>query len=109
MLALLGYVLIGLFTGLVAKRAMPLKITDGSFALGLVGMIGSLLGGLAVTLLFSYGRSYDYWYGYTMVKDAGQAHASGLPAYWISFITALAGALLALSIYKLMRADVHNT
>lgn len=108
MLALLVYILIGFFTGLIARKHMPIRIDDGAFTQPFVGVLGAVFLGLATVLLFGYGRAYDYWYGYTYVAETDTNHGSGLPAYWMSYISAIVGALGSLALYRLVRARRLN-
>ncbi len=101
MLAVLGYALIGFVTGLISKKYMPGKVVDGSISLSLLGIFGAVTGGLLCLALFSYGRAYDYLYGYTHVYSSD--NGATLPAYWMSFLTAMIGAILVLAVYKLVK------
>ncbi len=102
MLLLLGYILIGLFAGYTSKFIMPGKVPDKAFSLALLGMIGSIIGGLLVFMLFSYGRTHAYLYGFTYLYPTENSGVT-LPAFWLSLFSAASGAVLILAVYKLIR------
>lgn len=101
MLAVLGYALIGFVTGLVSKKFMPGKVADGYLSLSLLGVLGAVIGGLLCLILLNYGRAYDYLYGYIHIYSTD--NGATLPAYWMSILTAMIGAILALAVYKLIK------
>lgn len=80
------------------------KETGGRLVpLALLGGVGGFLGGLSSFLWFGYGRAHDYLYGYTHVYESPGAT---LPAFWMSFIFALIGALLLVALYRLIKGGL---
>jgi uncharacterized membrane protein YeaQ/YmgE (transglycosylase-associated protein family) len=104
----LGYVLIGVATGLLAKAYYKSFQAERSGVLIILGIAGALGGGGIVYLLFRMAYAYDFGYGWARFPDIG-ANVSGLPGYWISLIVSIAGSILVLSIFKLFRARELET
>lgn len=98
---ILAFALLGTGTGLMAYRFMPRVVPDRPLPLALFGAAGGLAGGLSSLVLFGYGRAHDYLSGYTGVYEGA---AETLPAYWMSPLFALVGALLVLAVYRLVRS-----
>jgi len=98
MIYLVAYLLIGIGSGLIARRYMPEEIPDGPLAHAAVGAAGGLLGGYLARAMFLAGNNYDYNYGWHFYQD-GLTH----PGTWISLITSMVGAVLLLACYKLVR------
>jgi uncharacterized membrane protein YeaQ/YmgE (transglycosylase-associated protein family) len=98
----LGYVLIGIATGLLAKAYYGSFQQERSDVLVILGIVGALGGGGIVYLLFRMSYAYDFGYGWTRFPDVG-ADLSGLPGYWISLIVSLAGSIFVLAVFKLFR------
>jgi uncharacterized membrane protein YeaQ/YmgE (transglycosylase-associated protein family) len=96
----LGYMLIGLATGLLAKAYYRSFQGERSGVLVVLGLIGALGGGGVAYLLFRMSYAYDYGYGWARFPDVG-ADVSGLPGYWISLIVSIAGSIFVLAIFKL--------
>jgi uncharacterized membrane protein YeaQ/YmgE (transglycosylase-associated protein family) len=101
-LYVLGYVLIGVATGLLAKAYYGSFKGERSSVLVTLGLAGALGGGGIVYLLFRMSHAYDYGYGWALFPDVGP-DASGLPGYWISLIVSVAGSILVLAVYQLFR------
>ena len=109
MLYLLAYVLIGAVAGLAATKFLP-SVPARPTPLILLGIGGALIGGLAGVAVVTYGRGYDYLYGYTHVANDGRSGAT-VPAYWMSLISAIFGAVTVLAVYKFIkfkRTDVRR-
>src|SRR5258708_40049249 len=101
-LYVLGYVLIGVATGLLAKAYYGSFQGERSSILVILGIVGALGGGGVVYLLFRMSYAYDYGYGWARFPDVG-ADVSGLPGYWISLIVSVAGSILVLAVFQLFR------
>ena len=101
MLAVLFYAVIGLVTGLIAKRIMSGSDRGSALTLAVVGLIGALVSGLGTNALLSYGRQTAFHYG---PDHATGTYGTGLPAYWMSYLMAIVGAIFVLAIYKLIKA-----
>jgi uncharacterized membrane protein YeaQ/YmgE (transglycosylase-associated protein family) len=96
----LAFVVIGIGTGLVARRHMPGGEQFGLMAHLLVAAVGAVVGGLAWLVLLGAGWLDD---GRAEVGH-GYSHLSTehtLPGYWISLVIALATAMLLTAIFKL--------
>lgn len=89
LIIMLNFVLIGLGTAFLARKVMPHDLPDGALSLSLSGMAGGFAGGLLGLVLF----------GYTGADDETGAL---LLSYWLSPFFALAGALLALALHRLV-------
>jgi uncharacterized membrane protein YeaQ/YmgE (transglycosylase-associated protein family) len=101
-LYVLGYVLIGVATGLLAKAYYGSFQGERSGILIILGLVGALGGGGVVYLLFRMSYAYDFGYGWARFPDIG-ADVSGLPGYWISLIVSVAGSILVLAVFQLFR------
>lgn len=95
------FVLIGLFTGLVAKRYMPNGEETSYVANCILGIIGSVIGGLSWLTL--------RWTSWNVTKiPEGSVYAQVdsrylLPGYLIGLLAAPMTALLVLAGYRLIR------
>lgn len=101
-LYVLGYVVIGVATGLLAKAYYGSFQGERSGVLIILGLIGALGGGGIVYLLFRMSYAYDYRYGWARFPDVG-ADVSGLPGFWISLIVSVAGSIFVLAVFQLFR------
>ena len=90
MLHLLGYIILGLIAGVIAKAIMPGRDPGGLIITILLGIVGSVIGGFIGRALFGYGR------------DGGSGDVSE-PGFLMSLILAVAGALVLLVGYRLIR------
>ena len=82
MMAILGFIVFGLVVGVIAKLIMPGRDPGGVVMTAVIGMIGSVVGGLIGRYLLGRGESYS--------------------AGWIMSII---GALLLLFIYRKLSAN----
>jgi uncharacterized membrane protein YeaQ/YmgE (transglycosylase-associated protein family) len=89
-LHLLGYIILGLIAGVIAKAIMPGRDPGGLIITILLGIVGSVIGGFIGRALFGYGRA------------AGGGDVSE-PGFLMSLILAVAGALVLLVGYRLIR------
>ncbi|MEO8125788.1 MAG: GlsB/YeaQ/YmgE family stress response membrane protein [Bryobacteraceae bacterium] len=78
MFGIIGTIIFGLIVGIVAKLLMPGKDPGGFFVTGIIGIVGSLVGGYLGRMLGLYG-----------------------PGDAAGFIMSVIGALLLLFIYHL--------
>jgi uncharacterized membrane protein YeaQ/YmgE (transglycosylase-associated protein family) len=84
---ILGWVLLGLFAGLIARRVMPGEEPGGCLLTIGLGIIGAVVGGWI-------GRNV----GFLPIADPGP----GLPS-WESLLTATVGAMVVLALWKWLR------
>ena len=84
---ILGWVLLGLFSGLIARRVMPGEEKGGCLITIILGILGAVVGGWI-------GRHV----GFLPVADPGP----GLPSLE-SLLTATVGALVVLVLWKWLR------
>jgi uncharacterized membrane protein YeaQ/YmgE (transglycosylase-associated protein family) len=89
-LHLIGYIILGLIAGAIAKAIMPGRDPGGLIITILLGVVGSVVGGFIGRALFGYGR------------DGGGGDVSE-PGFLMSLILAVAGALVLLVGYRLIR------
>lgn len=92
---LVSFILIGLVVGWLGNNWMPGQIARRNLFMGFLGAIGALAGGGALLQLFQAGQNSAALYGYNM-------EGSTLPAFWLSLIGALVGALIIVAVYKLV-------
>lgn len=98
---ILLFTLIGLFAGLVSKRNMPNGEETSYVANCILGIIGSLIGGLS---WLTY-----RWISWNVTRiPEGSVYTNAdsrylLPGYLISLIAAPMTALLVLALYRLIR------
>lgn len=96
------FVLIGLFTGLVSKRYLP-NGEDTSYVTNcILGIIGSLIGGLSWLT-----HRWITW-NFTLVPEGSvysQVESSHLvPGYLLSLLAASMSALFVIAVYRLIRS-----
>ncbi|MCK8497698.1 GlsB/YeaQ/YmgE family stress response membrane protein [Myxococcus sp. K38C18041901] len=58
-MGIIAFIIIGLIAGLIARAILPGKQSMGLLATTLLGMVGSLLGGLVGSLFTRDGRLFD--------------------------------------------------
>lgn len=90
MLHLIGYIILGLIAGAIAKAIMPGRDPGGLIITILLGIAGSVIGGFIGSALLGYGRN-DGSGGVTE------------PGFLMSLIFAVIGALILLAGYRLIR------
>lgn len=86
------------------KSLWPGGIKTGRAAMCLLGIAGSMVGGVGTLLFLSYGRNYDYRYG---IRDTTVAQADRIigPSSWISLICAIAVAMLLIVLYRFLTRE----
>jgi uncharacterized membrane protein YeaQ/YmgE (transglycosylase-associated protein family) len=89
-LHLIGYIILGLIAGAIAKAIMPGRDPGGLIITILLGVVGSVIGGFIGRALFGYGGA----------NDAGGVSE---PGFLMSLIFAVIGALILLAGYRLIR------
>jgi uncharacterized membrane protein YeaQ/YmgE (transglycosylase-associated protein family) len=89
-LHLIGYIILGLIAGAIAKAIMPGRDPGGLIVTILLGIVGSIIGGYIGRALFGYGSA----------NDAGGVTE---PGFLMSLIFAVIGALILLAGYRLIR------
>jgi uncharacterized membrane protein YeaQ/YmgE (transglycosylase-associated protein family) len=92
MLDILGWIVLGLIAGAIAKAIMPGRDPGGVLMTMIIGIIGSLLGGFIGRALFDYGS----------VNDAGGVSE---PGFLMSLVMAIVGSIVLLAIYRLVRGQ----
>ena len=93
MLALLGWVVLGLIAGAIAKMIMPGRDPGGLGVTLLLGIVGSLLGGLIGRLILG--------------TDPRAAGAD--PGVFLSLVLAVIGSTILLAIYRVYKKrHVHR-
>jgi uncharacterized membrane protein YeaQ/YmgE (transglycosylase-associated protein family) len=95
MLDVIGWIVLGLIAGAIAKAIMPGKDPGGIFITILLGVIGSVLGGFLGRALLGYGR----------VDSAGDVSE---PGFLMSLVLAVIGAIVLLAIYRLIKGKGHD-
>ncbi|MDT7687440.1 MAG: hypothetical protein QOJ70_20 [Acidobacteriota bacterium] len=87
MLTILGWIIFGLIAGVIAKAIMPGRDPGGAIVTILLGIAGSVIGGLIGRALFGYGTG-----------DSGTG-----PGMIMSMLLAVVGAIVLLAGYRLIR------
>lgn len=91
MISLIGYIILGLIAGVIAKAIMPGRDPGGMIITILLGIVGSVVGGFIGRALFGYGRATD------------AAGSVSEPGFLMSLVLAVIGALVLLAGYRLIR------
>jgi uncharacterized membrane protein YeaQ/YmgE (transglycosylase-associated protein family) len=89
MFAIIGWIILGLIAGLIAKAIMPGKDPGGFIITALLGIVGSVVGGFIGRMLFGYGRA-------TSGGDMSE------PGFLMSLVLAVVGAVVLLAAYRLI-------
>jgi uncharacterized membrane protein YeaQ/YmgE (transglycosylase-associated protein family) len=82
-MGILGWVLLGLFAGLLAKAFMPGDDPGGFIVTTLIGIAGALLGGFIVTAL-GFGDPIDEFFDFS------------------TWLAAIVGAMVLLGLYRMI-------
>lgn len=90
MISIIGWIILGLIAGVIAKAIMPGRDPGGLIVTILLGIVGSLVGGFIGRALFGYGRA----------TDAGSVSE---PGFIMGLVLAVVGALVLLAGYRLIR------
>jgi uncharacterized membrane protein YeaQ/YmgE (transglycosylase-associated protein family) len=91
-----AYILIGVFSGLASKSFGERRDLHGVGAPVAWGLVGSVAFGAASLALLHGGPDRD------LVYKEGWDTGTTLPAYWVSLFISLAGAMLALTLHRLL-------
>ena len=91
MLAILGWIILGLIAGVIAKAIMPGKDPGGLVVTILLGIVGAIIGGFIGRALFGYGRA---------LNDAGDVSE---PGTLMSLVLAVVGSIILLAGYRLIK------
>ena len=86
MLAIIGWIVLGLIAGLIAKAIMPGKDPGGVIVTILLGIVGAVIGG---------------WIGRAL-NIGGRSDGATDPGFFVSLIFAVIGALVVLAVYRLV-------
>jgi uncharacterized membrane protein YeaQ/YmgE (transglycosylase-associated protein family) len=89
MLTIIGWIILGLIAGLIAKAIMPGKDPGGAIVTILLGIGGAVIGGFIGRTLLGYGRD----------TDGGLSE----PGTIMSLVLAIVGALIVLALYRLIK------
>ncbi|MGI8734731.1 MAG: GlsB/YeaQ/YmgE family stress response membrane protein [Pyrinomonadaceae bacterium] len=95
MLGLLGWIIMGLIAGLIAKAIMPGKDPGGAIITILLGIVGAVIGGFIARGL-GYGRTVD---------SAGELSE---PGFLMSLVLAVIGSIVVLAVYRLVKGRTLN-
>ena len=90
-----AYILIGVFSGLASTSFGERRGLHGVGAPVAWGLVGSVAFGAASLVLLHGGPDRSFVY-----KESWDTGTT-LPAYWVSLFISLAGAMLALALYRL--------
>lgn len=110
----IAYALIGLVLGFFYKKVV-LKSSSSSLTYLLIGVISSIISGLAGLAFFSYSFAVSQNKGTGDYANTGQA-GNDLVGFndtgiWLSLFAAIFGTLLVLTVYKMMdrKPDTRRT
>ena len=92
MLDILGWIVLGLIAGAIAKAIMPGRDPGGVLMTMLIGIAGSLIGGFLGRALFDYGT----------VTDGGDVSE---PGFLMSLVMAVVGSIVLLALYRLIKGQ----
>lgn len=90
MLDIIGWIILGLIAGAIAKAIMPGKDPGGVIITIILGIAGALIGGFIGRALLGYGR----------INDSGDLSK---PGFLMSLILSVVGAIILLAGYRLLR------
>jgi uncharacterized membrane protein YeaQ/YmgE (transglycosylase-associated protein family) len=86
----IALIIIGLIAGAIAKAIMPGKDPGGMIVTILIGIAGSIIGGILGRTLLGYGG----------VNDMGDVSR---PGFFMTLVLAVVGALILLAVYRLIK------
>ena len=92
MFAILGWIVFGLIAGVIAKAIMPGRDPGGCIVTILIGIAGSLLGGLIAHYVLGYGTG-----------SRSDVSEFSRPGFLVSLVLAVLGAIILLAIYRLIK------
>ena len=82
-MGIIGWIILGLLAGAIAKAILPGDDPGGIIITGLIGIVGAVIGGL-IAKAFGFGDPIDEFFD------------------WSTWIAAIIGAILLLLIYRLI-------
>lgn len=85
-MSIIGWIIIGLLAGLIAKAIMPGKDPGGAIITILLGIVGAVVGGFVGRMLGIGGRGEE-------VSD---------PGFLMTLVFAVIGSLVVLAVYRLI-------
>jgi uncharacterized membrane protein YeaQ/YmgE (transglycosylase-associated protein family) len=91
MIPIIGWIIFGLISGLIAKAIMPGRDPGGFIITILLGIAGSLIGGFIGQAIFGYGRA---------VNDSSDLSR---PGFLMSLVLSVIGAIVLLAVYRLIK------
>lgn len=90
MLDIIGWIILGLIAGAIAKALMPGKDPGGVIVTILLGIAGAVIGGFTGRALLGYGR----------INDTGDI---AKPGFLMSLVLSVVGAFILLAIYRMIK------
>jgi len=90
MLDIIGWIILGLIAGAIAKAIMPGKDPGGVFVTIILGIVGALIGGFIARALLGYGS----------IDSTGQM---AKPGFLMSLVLSVVGAIILLAGYRLIK------
>ena len=90
MLDILGWIILGLIAGAIAKAIMPGKDPGGVFVTIILGIVGALIGGFIARALLGYGS----------IDSTGEMVK---PGFLMSLVLSVIGAIILLAGYRLIK------
>ena len=90
MLDIIGWIILGLIAGAIAKAIMPGKDPGGVFVTIILGIVGALIGGFIARALLGYGS----------IDTTGQM---AKPGFLMSLVLSVVGAIILLAGYRLIK------
>ena len=90
MLDIIGWIILGLIAGAIAKAIMPGKDPGGVFVTIILGIVGALIGGFIARALLGYGS----------IDSTGEM---AKPGFLMSLILSVVGAIILLAGYRLIK------
>lgn len=90
MLDIIGWIILGLIAGAIAKAIMPGKDPGGVFVTIILGIVGALIGGFIARALLGYGS----------IDSTGEM---ARPGFLMSLILSVVGAIILLAGYRLIK------
>jgi uncharacterized membrane protein YeaQ/YmgE (transglycosylase-associated protein family) len=101
LLYVFAFAVIGLAVGLIFRKVRPYEAPPSIWISTLTGVLGSLIGGVITLMILSRRPVPPYEY---LSDHAYSDSYASFPTYWISFVIALVGAVLALVLNRLLTA-----
>jgi len=92
MLDILGWIVLGLLAGAIAKAIMPGRDPGGMLITMLIGIVGAVLGGFIGRAIFDYG-------------EVGSTGEVSEPGFLMSLVLAVVGSVVLLGLYRLIKGN----